>query len=204
MTQQGQFSIVTFARFVYYSNTYDKIILPPTCIFGNHIRSLGDERRRRISGSSHGVANGRIKVRDDINTGERPIFVGKTASIELYPPDSHGFELHFGLPLVNVSERLGQDAAKESVRTHFDETTLRRPKLLGPQPFRTIGRNDEGAAWRQDVNRGHHTLDRLVVGLVERKPGGRRDDGGETLRHRHLNPVLDKADRRQMTSNDFS
>src|SRR5215470_15142721 len=93
-------------------------------IFGNHIRSLGDERGCRISGSSHGFTDGRIKVRDNINTGECPIFVGKTAGIELYPPDPHGFELHFGLPLVNVSERLGQDAAKEPVRTHFDETTL--------------------------------------------------------------------------------
>ena len=79
-------------------------------------------------------------------------------------------------------ERIGAERA---------QALLRVAELERAEALRARRSDDQRAARLEDVERRHHALDRLVVGLVERMPGRRRDDRLEAAADRHADALSD-------------
>ena len=133
--------------------------------------------------------------RDMRHTGERTVQSGEPAGEERYPGSREGTGLHLRLPFVDGGMGLARDAGEKSIRTLLHESALRIPVLRRTQPLRAFRHHDEVAPVRKHAERSHHSLDGLVVGLVERVAGRARDHRRETARQSDLRVALHEIHR---------
>src|SRR6516162_1526372 len=89
-------------------------------------------------------------------------------------------------------------------RAEFDEPPLSVAKLGRAEAFRAFRGDDQSAPGFKDVERRDHTLDSLVVSLVERVAGRRRHHGLKLAWHRNLRRAADEVDGRLVAFCDLT
>ena len=92
-----------------------------------------------------------------------------------------------------LGEGLGGQGRQKPFGPEFDQPGLGLAESVRAEALRAFRGDDQRAARLEDVERRHHALDGLIVGLVERIAGRGRDDGLEPARHRDAGRVGDEV-----------
>jgi len=128
----------------------------------NYVGTLRDHSNTRIFSEDDTAGDRLVEVGDRFDPGQRTLFVRQAGRIERDSTDAHRFELHFGLPFVDVRQRLGGQRREELVGAEFDQTALGGAEFFRAEPFRAGRSNNEGASGLQNIRvTGPATFGRL-------------------------------------------
>ena len=82
-------------------------------------------------------ASRRRPIRDDFDAGDAQLLRVQPFGVELDPADAHRLQLHLGLPLVDLGQRLRRQRREEAFRAQLDKLCLRLAEFRRTEPFRT-------------------------------------------------------------------
>ena len=102
----------------------------PRVVKGNDIGAFRDHRDARVLGAGDAASDRLIEIGDHFDPGQRTLLVRQARRIERDSTDAHRFELHLGLPFVDVRQGLGGKGRQELVGPQFNQAALGGPKFL--------------------------------------------------------------------------
>ena len=141
---------------------------------------------------------------DRLDTGEATLIGIEAGRVELHAPRPQRLQLHLGLPFVDVGKALGEERLQERVGSEVDEPLLGGAKLGRPEALGAGRGDDQRAARREDIERSDHAFHRLIIGLVERRAGSRREHRGKAPPHRHPRALGDELDRGEVAGDHLA
>ena len=77
---------------------------------------------------------------DDLDAGDAPLLGVEAGGVELDAADAHRLQLHLGLPLVDLGERLRGQRRQEPLGPELDQPRLRLAEFRRAEPLRARAR----------------------------------------------------------------
>ena len=76
----------------------------------------------------------RVERGHQLDAGDAALLGVEAGGVELDPADAHRLQLHLGLPLVDLGQRLGRQRGEEALRPELDQPRLRLAEFGLPKP----------------------------------------------------------------------
>ncbi len=111
------------------------------CMDRHDIGALGDDRDCGVAVAARCFRRWRPRPNGMIST---PVMRRSSASrpvgVELNAADAHRLQLHLGLPLIDLGQRLRRQRRQEPLRAQLDKPRLRFAKFRRAEAFRALRR----------------------------------------------------------------
>src|ERR1700722_16324918 len=88
------------------------------------IGALGNDRDGTIAVSGYALGDRGIDRGDDFDAGDAPLLSVQPFGVQVNPADAHRLQLHLGLPLIDLSQRLCRQRREEAFRSKLDKLCL--------------------------------------------------------------------------------
>ena len=93
-------------------------------VIGDDVGTFRDDGDGAIAMLGDTCGNSLVHRVDHVYGGQLAVFIAKACRVELNPAHPHGFQLHLGLPLVDIGERLSRESREKSFWSKLDKLLL--------------------------------------------------------------------------------